>query len=147
MTRPIDLEVKADLKLVHITVKRLAETPILDGQVVSIGTYSGTVIPCTDMTVPFGVACNGVTAEAIAEYEAEKRGEDTIEVVVCISGICPVLAGEELDPNEWVQVDSDGRVIPAVGGEIIGFNLSPTAGDGNETSIFIHRVPYGRGGI
>ena len=149
MTRTIGYDVKPDLKLVHITVKRLAETPIRQGDVVSIGSFTSNVIPCTNATVPFGVACNAVSAEAIAAYEAGYGGEDYIEVIVCLSGVCPVLAGEPLSENTWVGVDSDSRVIDAtsVSMEIIGFTLHNPAGDGVQTSIFVHRVPPGaRGG-
>lgn len=143
MSRTVERDVKLDQKWTDIVVKRLAFAAILNGQVVSVGATSGVVIPCTNITMPFGVAFNGVTAVQIADYVAETRGEDTIEVIVALEGIAPVLGGEALDAGMWVSVDVNGRVIQATPGtqEVIGFTLSPCAGDGGAVTIFIQKTP------
>lgn len=145
MTRTIEQTVDVDIKKVdEISLdKKFAQAAILEGQVVSLGTTNGTVIPCTNVTVPYGVALNGVTAIQIGEYESELKGTDTIEVIVALEGRTRVLGGEELDANTWVGVDANGRVENAspLTRELIGFTVSACAGDGHECSIFIHRIP------
>jgi hypothetical protein len=147
MARTIEQETKLDIKKVdEISLdKKFAQAAILEGQVVSIGTTSGTVIPCTNATIPYGVACNGVTAIQIGEYQSELKGTDSIEVVVALEGRTRVLGGEPLAINTWVSVDANGRVVegtPAMQ-ELIGFTVTPCAGDGHQCSIFIHRIPAG----
>lgn len=145
MTRAIEQTAHIDIKKVdEISLdKKFAQAAILEGQVVSLGTTDGTVIPCTNATIPYGVALNAVTAAQIAEYEAETKGTDTIEVVVALEGRTRVLGGEALDANTWVGVDVNGRVEDAspLTRELIGFTVSACAGDGQECSIFIHRIP------
>ena len=98
-------------KVQELTLEyKLAEEAVLDGQVVSLGTTDGCVIPCTDQTIPYGVALNGVTAAMVTAYEAETVGEDKIEVIVAMQGFTRVLGGETLDANMWVSVDANGRV-------------------------------------
>lgn len=147
MSRSIEFTTKIDKKKVdELTLeKKFAEEAILEGQVVSLGATDGNVIPCTNLTIPYGVACNGVTAAQIAAYKAETKGTDTIEVVVAMEGFAPVLGGSALTANMWVSVDANGRVIQAVPAteEIIGFTASACAGDGETCTIFIHRIPAG----
>jgi len=145
MTRLINQTVQVDIKKVdEISLdKKFAYTAILEGQVVSLGATDGVVIPCTNLTIPYGVALNAVSAAAIAEYKAETMGTDSIEVTVALEGRTRVLGGEALDANTWVSVDANGRVIegtPATE-ELIGFTVTACAGDGHECSIFIHRIP------
>lgn len=145
MSRDIDFTTKIDKKKVdELTLeKKFAYAAILEGQVVSLGATDGVVIPCTNATIPYGVACNGVTAVQIAEYQAETKGTDTIEVVVAMEGFVPVLGGEALDAAMWVHVDANGRVVQATPAtqEIIGFTASACAGDGETCTIFIHKIP------
>jgi len=145
MTRTIAFTVDIDKKKVdELTLeKKFAYAAILEGQVVSIGATDGVVIPCTNLTIPYGVACNGVTAVQIAEYVAETKGTDSIEVVVAMEGFVPVLGGEALDANMWVSVDAAGRVVQATPAtqEVIGFTASACAGINHTCSIFIHRIP------
>ena len=146
MTRLINQTVDIDKKKVdELTLeKKFAYEAILEGQVVSLGATDGVVIPCTAQTIPYGVACNAVTAVAIAAYKAEDGvGTDSIEVVVAMEGFAPVLGGEALTAAMWVSVDAAGRVIQATPAteEIIGFLLSDCAGDGETCTIFVHKVP------
>ena len=147
MTRLINQTVKIDKKKVdELTLeKKFAYAAILEGQVVSLGATDGVVIPCTANTIPYGVACNGVTGAAIAAYAAETKGTDSIEVVVAMEGFAPVLGGEALDAAMWVSVDANGRVVqgtPATE-ELIGFTASACEGNGHTCSIFIHKIPAG----
>jgi len=145
MARAIDFTTKVDIKKVdEISIdKKSAFAAILEGQVVSLGATDGVVIPCTNLTMPYGVATNGVNAAQIAEYIAGSKGTDSIEVTVALEGRVPVLGGEALDANMWVSVDANGRVVQATPAtqEIIGFTVSACAGDGHQCSIFIHRIP------
>ena len=145
MTRLVNMTTKVDKKKVdELTLeKKFAYAAILEGQVVSLGATDGVVIPCTNLTIPYGVACNGVTAALIADYVAKTKGTDSIEVVVAMEGFVPVLGGSALDANMWVSVDANGRVIQAIPAteEIIGFTASACAGDGETCTIFIHRIP------
>ena len=147
MPNEVNQTVKVDIKKVdEISLdKKFAYAAILEGQVVSLGATDGVVIPCTNQTIPYGVALNGVTAAQIAEYVAETKGTDTIEVVVALEGRTRVLGGEALDANMWVSVDANGRVVQATPAteEVIGFTVSACAGDGEQCSIFIHRIPAG----
>ena len=147
MVRAIDMTEKVDEKKVdEVTLdKKFAYAAILEGQVVSLGATDGVVIPCTNQTIPYGVALNGVTAVAIADYVAETKGTDSIEVIVGMEGYVPVLGGEVLTANMWVSVDANGRVVQATPAtqEIIGFTTSACAGDGEQCTIFIHRIPAG----
>ena len=147
MTREIDQTVGTDIKKVdEISLdKKFAYTPILEGQVVSLGPTDGTVIPCTDITIPYGVALNEVSGVQIGEYQSGLKGTDSIEVIVALEGRTRVLGGEELTANMWVSVNAAGRVIQATVAteEVIGFTVSACAGDGHQCSIFIHRIPAG----
>lgn len=145
MTRTITFTEKVDEKKVdEVTLdKKFAYSAILEGQVVSLGATDGVVIPCTNQTIPYGVALNGVTTVQVESYKAEQAGTDAIEVVVGMEGYVPVLGGEDLDANMWVMVDANGRVVQATPAtrEIIGFTTSSCAGDGHQCTIFIHRIP------
>ena len=145
MTRLVNQTTKIDKKKVdEITIeKKFAFAAILDGQVVSLGATDGVVIPCTNVTIPYGVATDGVTAAMIAAYAAETKGTDTIDVAVAMEGFVPVLGGEALDAAMWVSVNAAGRVIQATPAttEIIGFTTSACAGDGETCTIFIHKIP------
>ena len=68
MTRTVAFTERIDKKKVdELTLeKKFAYAAILEGQVVSLGATNGVVIPCTAQTIPYGVACNGVTAALIA---------------------------------------------------------------------------------
>jgi len=145
MTRCIDQTVDIDKKKVdELTIeKKFAFVAILEGQVVSIGATDGVVIPCTNLTIPYGVATNGVTAAQIAAYQAEEKGTDSIEVTVAMEGFVPVLGGSALTAGMWVSVDAAGRVqqaIPATE-EIIGFMASACEGINHTCTIFIQKVP------
>jgi len=147
MSRTVERTERVDLKKVDPIsfAYKLAYAAILEGQVVSLGATNGVVIPCTAQTIPYGVALNAVTAALIADYVAETKGADSIEVVVALEGRTRVLGGEELDVNMWVSVDAAGRVVqgtPATE-ELIGWTESACAGDGKECTIFIHRIPAG----
>jgi len=147
MSRSVERTEHIDKKKVQeLTLEyKLAEEAVLDGQVVSLGTTDGCVIPCTNQTIPYGVALNGVLAATVTAYKAETVGEDKIEVIVAMQGFTRVLGGEALDANMWVSVDANGRVVqgtPATE-ELIGFTVSACAGDGEQCSIYIHRIPAG----
>lgn len=122
----------------------LAESAVLDGQIVKPGATEGTVVPCGANEEPLGVACNGVTAAKIAAYEAETEGIESVEVIVMLVGIAPVLAGHAVAFNDWVISDANGRITPVTGDgtdHIIGICMDAATGDEQESHILVNRSP------
>jgi hypothetical protein len=124
----------------------LAEDPVLDGQIVKIGATEGTIVPCGANENPIGICQKTVSAAQIAGYLADPQtvGADELRCPVMIIGVAPVLAGDEVDMNEWVVSDANGRIVPATldgGDNIIGICLDAATGDGVNTHIQVHRIP------
>jgi len=121
-----------------------AESAVLDGQIVMPGATEGTIVPCTANADPLGICLRTVTTAQITLVDDEEAGMDSIKCPVAIIGIAPVLAGGEVDFNEWVVSDANGRVVAATGDgtdNIIGICLNETTADGENTHIQIHRIP------
>ena len=127
-----------------LELRFLAYQAVLDGQVVMIGGTEGTVQPCTANANPVGVACNSVSAADIAGFLADDLGYESIEVIVMVVGVAPVLAGGLIAMNGWVISDAAGRVVAATGDgtdNMIGICYHATTADGDATHILVHRIP------
>lgn len=135
-----------NMKKSILELSALAETAVLDGQIVMVGSSEGTIIPCTANANPLGICQKSVTAAQIAGYLADPQtvGADELRCVVCVIGIAPVLAGAEVAMNAWVVSDANGRIVTATldgADNIIGICYDAASGDGENTHILVHRIP------
>jgi hypothetical protein len=145
-----DYYLEKDKQNVYHFERRLAETPILRGQVVKLGSADFLVVPATLNSQNLGVALNTVTAQDIADCATEERCDTAkIEVQVAMIGVVPVLAGAELDADDFVKSDTNGRIIESNAGatdNVIGKVLKDASGNGQETHMLIvYGAPCGRG--
>lgn len=129
-----------------LELSALAETPVLDGQIVKVGSTEGTIVPCGANENPLGICQKDVDAAKIAGYVADPQtvGADEIRCVVQTVGIAPVLAGGEVAMNAWVISDVNGRIVTYTGDgtdNIIGICYDAASGDGQNTHILVHRIP------
>jgi len=121
------------------SVRFFAETAVLMGQVVTLGTDDTEVIPSTADDVPLGVALNTVDAADLAAYAVDGNQEH-VQCEVAIHGMVPVLAGAKLTMGQMVKSDANGRVVPIVGGAIeyvVGKMYNVASGDGVESHMWI----------
>lgn len=122
----------------------LAQTAVLDGQLLKLGGTEGTVVPATANDRCIGVSCNAVTAAQITQFEADGTDRDAIEVIVMEHGIAPVLAGGQVAAGAYVVSDANGRIVTYTGDgtdEIIGQCLDAATGNGEATHIQIIKIP------
>jgi hypothetical protein len=118
--------------------RRIAETPIKQGQCVMIGSSDFLVIPATLDAQCFGVALNTVDAGDIATFIIDGNPAH-VEVEVAMIGVVPVVAGTSLDADDFVISDADGKVVPCGinGQNIIGKVLKDASAEDQETHMLI----------
>lgn len=122
------------------TVRFFAETAVLKGQVVTLGTDDTEVIPSTADDVPLGIAMNEVSAANIAAYGVDDN-QEKVACEVAIHGMVPVLAGAALTMGQMVKSDANGRLVGIAGGAVeyvVGKMYNVASGDGKATHMWIH---------
>jgi len=122
------------------SVRFFAETAVLKGQVVTLGTEDTEVIPSTADDVPLGIALNSVSAADIAAYAVDSNSEH-VACEVAIHGMVPVLAGAALTMGQMVKSDANGRLVPVTGGVVeyvVGKMYNVAAANGDATHMWIH---------
>jgi len=128
------------------SVRFFAESAILKGQVVTLGTEDTEVVPCGANELPLGIALNEVNADDLALYAADDN-QERVAVEVAVHGMVPVLAGAAITMGEYVKSDANGRLVPlALDGteeNMVGKAYNVASGDGVETHIWINMVPVG----
>ena len=142
----VESERSKHMKKSILELSALAESAVLDGQIVKVGATEGTIVPCGANEEPLGICQKNVTAAMIAGYLADPQtvGADAIRCPVMVIGIAPVLAGAEVAMNAWVVSDANGRIVTYVGDaadRIIGICYDAATGDGQNTHILVHRIP------
>lgn len=127
------------------SVRFFAETPIIEGQVVTLGTDDTEVIPSIVASVPLGIALNSVDAASIAAYGVDGNQEH-VACEVAVHGMVPVIAGAAIIMGAYVMSDANGRVVPltfttGVLEQMVGKAYNVAAGNGKATHIWINMVP------
>lgn len=128
------------------SVRFFAESAILKGQVVTLGTEDTEVVPCGDNELPLGIALNEVSADDLALYAVDDN-QERVAVEVAVHGMVPVLAGAAITMGEYVKSDAAGRVVPLAldltPENMVGKAYNVASGDGEETHIWINMIPVG----
>jgi hypothetical protein len=127
-------------------VRFFAESAVLRGQIVTLGTEDTEVVPCGDNELPLGIALNEVSDASLALYAIDDNQEH-VAVEVAVHGMVPVLAGAELTMGQYVKSDANGRAVPvlldASEENMVGKMYNVAAADGDETHLWINMLPLG----
>jgi hypothetical protein len=132
------------MKNVLLSVRRLAEEEIAEGNIVKVGTADYHVKVADDTDVPLGVALNTVTTADLGLYNLGMGDIAAVEVEVALIGIVPVVCAAAVTAGAHCTTANNGQIKDEAGDgtdNLCGLTLRTTTAKDEETHMLIVLVP------